>query len=170
MVYCCIWFNYAVLEIRTQCFPNILIDQSAQDLAAFIVIVAARNYWYCCSFFSKFVMQLAKKAQLVLFFFLGGKLLELAKMQLQKIVLHVLSQWFVGEWDLLAVLLFGARDSKRALPECASWWRYMPRLDPNLQKICNNFEKLQAPPNIAEFVWFCVHFCNREILEGLTDV
>lgn len=135
-------------------------------------------YRDCCSQKLLILLQLffkvcdatCKKSTTCAFFFLGGKLLELAKMQLQKIVLHVLSQWFVGEWDLLAVLLFGARDSKRALPECASWWRYMPRLDPNLQKICNNFEKLQAPPNIAEFVWFCVHFCNREILEGLTDV
>lgn len=37
----------------------------------------------------------------------------------------------------------------------------------NLQKIWGNVEKLQAPLNAVEFAWFCVHFCDSKILDGL---
>lgn len=66
---------------------------------------------------------------------------------------------FAGSlWENLSSLY--TRESKSPLAECGlSWWRHVTRLGTNLWFL--------APLNVAEIVWFCVRFCDRNGPEGL---
>lgn len=66
---------------------------------------------------------------------------------------------FAGSlWENLSSLY--TRESKSPLAECGlSWWRHVTRLGTNLWFL--------APLNVAEIVWFCVRFCDRNSPEGL---
>lgn len=45
------------------------------------------------------------------------------------------------------------------------WWHHMTRL----AQIYGNLEKLQAPPNLAAFAWFCVYFCDHKTAKSWRD-
>lgn len=62
---------------------------------------------------------------------------------------YFLQWYFVGEWDLLAVLVLDACELKRALSERVLRWRHMTCLDPNrklrwiLQRLPDSFPRSQ---------------------------
>lgn len=71
---------------------------------------------------------------------------------------------FVGQWDLLAVITFDARQLMKPSTECELWWCHTTHFGPTLLKILlTSPVKIRQPLLMMQSLPdFCVHFCDRK--------